>query len=103
MPKSKDHKHSKEIIKQCEAKLSDALRLQLRLAEVQAYLEGEKMRKQKLACPHWEASLSDLQKIQARFRKWRSKLELVERQERLKIEKELITINEAKNEQRTER
>ena len=50
-----------------------------------------------------EASIKDLQKIQARLRKWRSKLELIQTQESLKINKQLITIQEAKNEQRTEK
>ena len=103
MPKQRDMNHSKALIKQCEDRVAMAYELQLKLAEVATYLEGECRRKLLLRSPHYDASIKDLQKIQARLRKWRSKLEIIQTQESLKINKQIITIQEAKNEQRTEK
>tara|TARA_R110000796_G_scaffold242113_1_gene364067 strand:- start:541 stop:852 length:312 start_codon:yes stop_codon:yes gene_type:complete len=103
MPKQRDMEQSKSLVKACQSRMQIAFELQIKLAEVQSYLETENQRKLLLRIPHYDASLNDLRKIQARIRKWRSKLELIERQEQLKIDKQLITIQEAKNEQTTER
>ena len=99
MPKSKEMLYSKNLIRRAEEKINESYRLQMQLASVQSFMETENVRTQKLCCPHYNASISDLKRVQSRIRKWRSKLELVIKQEEIKIKNQLITIKEAQNEQ----
>jgi hypothetical protein len=90
MPKVKPSVYRNEI-NDIDSKLSEILNLQLNLATVTAYMENTKIKKR--ACPHYEACIKDISKVQARLRKWRSQLEREQKQWTLKLENSIPKVD----------
>jgi|TARA_R100001086_G_scaffold232329_1_gene153475 hypothetical protein len=93
MPKVKPSAYRNEI-SDIDMHLSDILNLQLNLATVTAYMENTKIRKRK--CPHYDACIKDISKVQARLRKWRTQLEREQKQITIKLENLIPSVNEVR-------
>ena len=84
--------HWKSIKKHADDKISNITLLQMKLSEVMYFLESDKIRK--FPCPHAEACIADLQKVQARFRKWTQREERRSREAAVKLEIVIQSVNE---------
>ena len=84
--------HWKGIKKHADDKISNITLLQMKLSEVMYFLESDKIRK--FPCPHADACIADLKKVQARFRKWAQREERRSREAEVKINLIIQSVNE---------
>lgn len=94
---------TKQILNQISERRGIISKLQLNLAEATYLFENDKLKLESMRCPHVDASLLDLSKIQARIRKWAAKLDKIEQELHIRNSNKLPTVTEIREEIKNER